>query len=90
MQGLHADDHTNNGCTVIALLIATASLLGMASILVTELIIDVLSRPLLESIREQHYSGLGHALVDPYEALEEVKRRGLIGLENVRFLLWFD
>ena len=83
MQGFIEDDHSNNGCTVIAILIATVSLLGFTSGLIAEHIIDVFCRPLLASVREQVYAGLGYALVDPYEALDEVKRRGLIGAENV-------
>ncbi len=86
MQGLLQDDHSNNGCTVIAILIATVSLLGFTSGLIAEHIIDVFCRPLLASVRERVYPGLGYALVDPYEALGEVKRRGLIGFENVPIL----
>jgi len=83
MEGLHSDDHTNNGCAVIALLIATVSLLGFTSAFIAERIIDVLSRPLLASIRARLYPDAGYALVDIVEASEETKRRGLIGFENV-------
>ena len=84
MQGLLQDDHSNNGCTVIAVLIATVSLLGFTSAFIAEHIIDVFCRPLLASVRERVYPDMGYALVDPYEALDEVKSRGLIGFENVR------
>jgi hypothetical protein len=83
MQGLLQDDHSNNGCTVIAILIATVSLLGFTSALIAEHIIDIFCRPLLASVRERVYPGAGYALVDPYEALDEVKRLGLIGVENL-------
>ena len=83
MQGLLQDDQSNNGCTVISILIATVSLLGFTGELIAENIIDVFCRPLLASIRERLYPDLGYTLVDPYEALDEVKRRGLIGVENL-------
>ena len=89
MQGLLQDDHSNNGCTIIAILIATVSLLGFTSGLIAEHIIDVFCRPLLASVRERVYPDLGYALVDPYEALDEVKSRGLIGFENVRSIHLF-
>ena len=79
----HALDHSTGGCTVIALLIVSASLVNIASSYFIEKIIDVICQTPLKHIRAMLYSGKGFEHVSSEEAFNELFDLKLLGRPDV-------
>ena len=79
----HALDHSTGGCTIIALLIISASLVNIASSDVIEKIIDVFCQESLQHIRAMYYTNKGFEHVSSEEAFNEVYALKLLGIPDV-------
>ena len=79
----HALDHSTGGCTIIALLIVSASLVNLASSYVIEKIIDVFCQDPLQHIRAMYYTGKGFEYVSSDEAFNELYDLKLLGMPDV-------
>ena len=78
----HPSDHSNSGCTVIALLVVSACLAGIATTFIFEKIIDVICQNPAENIRNLLYPGMVFVFVEAEEALEELIRMWLFDRPN--------
>jgi hypothetical protein len=78
----HPSDHSNSGCTVIALLVVSACLAGIATTFIFEKIIDIICQEPLERIRSLYYPGEGFVHVTAEEALREVIEMGLLEMPD--------
>ena len=74
----HPSDHSNSGCTVIAMLIVSACLAGLATTIIFEKIIDVICQQPLQRIRAKNYPDQGFVHVSSEEAFEELVNIGLL------------
>lgn len=74
----HPSDHSNSGCAVIAKLIVSACLAGLATTAIFEIIIDVICQQPLNRIRAEHYPNQGFVHVSSEEALEDLVNIGLL------------
>jgi len=72
------EDHSLNGCTMIAYMCAIFALLGMFSSLVAERVIDSYCQGPLRQIRRTNYPNKGFVLVSEEEAIAELCERSLL------------
>ena len=84
MEGTIELDQSNNGCTIIAYMIAALALLNLLSSIVVEHVIDSYCQDPLKKIRSESYPGKGFALVSSEEALGDLYERRLLPRMNVR------
>ena len=76
-------DHSNNGCTMIAFMIAALALLGLLSSTAVERVIDSYCQTPLKDIRDALYADKGFALISSEDALEDLIERQLFPSMNV-------
>lgn len=85
----HTSDHSNSGCSVIALLIVSACLAGIATTFIFEKIIDIICQKPLQKIRRLYYPNMGFVFVSAEESLEELIELGLLERPDVSTTLFF-
>ena len=83
MKGETLLDHSNGGCTVIALLLVSACLVRIASSFLFEKIIDIFCQTPLERIRHKYYYGKGFVHVTAEQAADELFDIGLLERPDV-------
>ena len=81
------EDHSLNGCTIIAYMCATFALLGMFSSLAAERVIDIYCQGPLSQIRHSKYPDEGYVLVSEEDAIAELRERALLPNFNASILI---
>jgi len=83
----HTSDHSTGGCTVIAYLICSAFLVGIATRSNVELIIDRICQEPLKHIRDEKYPDKGFVHVTAEDAVDKLITMGVFEIPNVSALL---